>query len=172
MVIEVLLGMKYIVYIKRRRKFYLYVRLLFQWLFDEYVFKVCIFLEFVFESVKVIQQVFLFRNNMIMIIIIVFVVCFIFFLVVGIVVIVCCRRWNFRYKKFVNVKRVIVMRLVSRRREVIFISFQYDNLIFLFKKKINVGSIYYRYQNLIVVNCMKFTIKSLFFGILYFGYLM
>lgn len=29
MVIEVLLGMKYIVYIKRRRKFYLYVRLLF-----------------------------------------------------------------------------------------------------------------------------------------------
>lgn len=135
MVMEVLFGMKYIVYIKRRRKFYLYVRLLFQWLFDEYVFKVCIFLEFVFESVKVIQQVFLFRNNMIMIIIIVFVVCFIFFLVVGIVVIVCCRRWNFRYKKFVNVKRVIVMRLVSRRREVIFISFQYDNLIILFKKK-------------------------------------
>lgn len=171
MVIEVLLSMKCIVYIKRRRKFYLYVRLLCQLLFDEYVFKVCIFLEFVFESVKVIQQVFLFRNNMIMIIIIVFVVCFIFFLVVGIVVIVCCRRWNFRYKKFVNVKRVIVMRLVSRRCEVIFISFQYDNLIFLLLKK-KCGKYLLQILEFDSRELYEITIKSLFFGILYFGYLM
>lgn len=35
MVIEVLLGMKYIVHIKRRRKSHLYARLPFQWSSDE-----------------------------------------------------------------------------------------------------------------------------------------
>lgn len=123
MVIEVLLGMKYMVHIKRRRKSHLYARLPFQWSSDEHAFKVCIFSEPVPESAKVIQQVPLPRNNMTMIITIVSVVCSTLLLVVGIVAIVCCRRWNLRHKKFANVKRVIVMRPVSRRREATLTSF-------------------------------------------------
>lgn len=123
MVIEVLLGMKCIVHIKRRRKSHLYARLPFQWSSDEHAFKVCIFSEPVPESAKVIQQVPLPRNNMTMIITIVSVVCSTLLLVVGIVAIVCCRRWNLRHKKFANVKRVIVMRPVSRRREATLNSF-------------------------------------------------
>lgn len=123
MVMEVLFGMKYIVHIKRRRKSHLYARLPFQWSSDEHAFKVCIFSEPVPESAKVIQQVPLPRNNMTMIITIVSVVCSTLLLVVGIVAIVCCRRWNLRHKKFANVKRVIVMRPVSRRREATLTSF-------------------------------------------------
>lgn len=123
MVIEVLLSMKYIVHIKRRRKSHFYARLPFQWSSDEHAFKVCIFSEPVPESAKVIQQVPLPRNNMTMIITIVSVVCSTLLLVVGIVAIVCCRRWNLRHKKFANVKRVIVMRPVSRRREATLTSF-------------------------------------------------
>lgn len=123
--------------------------------------KFCIFSEPVPESAKVIQQVPLPRNNMTMIITIVSVVCSTLLLVVGIVAIVCCRRWNLRHKKFANVKRVIVMRPVSRRREATLTSFQHDNLISLFPPK-NVGSIHHRYQNLTVVNCMKLRQKVCF----------
>lgn len=123
-VIEVFFGMKYIVHssriaqlhfkLKRGRKHHLYARLPFQWSSGERAFKVCIFSEPKPESAKVIQQVPLSRNNMTMIITIVSVVCSTLLLVVGIVAIVCCRRWNLRHKKFANVKRVIVMRPVSR----------------------------------------------------------
>lgn len=133
--------------------------------------KFCIFSEPVPESAKVIQQVPLPRNNMTMIITIVSVVCSTLLLVVGIVAIVCCRRWNLRHKKFANVKRVIVMRPVSRRREAILTSFQHDNLISLLPKK-KCG----KYPSQILESdsreLYEITTKSLFLGILYSGYLM